>query len=206
MKTILIPAIAANTMLFAAETNLHASLVPISGTISFAGSAAANNNDLTVATAFTSFTDVTVGTASTLQGDYVGTAGASVTFTPFTWNPPGASTPIDPLWTFVSGGDTYSFNVISLVEDYATPTSLVLSGIGTATITGPGTDYSSTTGEWTLAAQAYTDAAFTFSDTTFAPATPAVPEPATIMAGLLMVIPLGVSGFRILRNRTGHWS
>jgi hypothetical protein len=200
MKTILIPAIAANAAFFAAQTDLHASLVPIDGTISFAGTATADNNNLLDATKFTSFTDVTVGAASSLFGAYAGTAGASVTVTPFTFNPPNASTPIDPLWTFTSGGDTYTFDVLSLVEDYATPTALVLSGMGTAMITGPGSDYESTTGEWSLTAQTFGDSAFTFSDTTTA-ATSAVPEPGTTMAGLLMLLPLAVSGFRILRSR-----
>lgn len=198
MKTILIPVIAANAAFFAAQPALHASLVPIDGTISFAGTATADNNSLMTATKFTSFTDVTVGAASSLFGAYSGTAGASVTVTPFTWNPPNASTPINPLWTFTSGGITYSFDVLSLVEDYATPTDLVLSGMGTATISGGGTDYEATTGEWSLTAQTFGDSAFTFSDTTTAPA---VPEPTTIMAGLLMLLPLGISGARILRSR-----
>lgn len=200
MKTLLIPAIAANAALFAAQTTLNASLA-IDGTISFAGTATADSPNLMSATKFTSFTDVTVGAPSALFGAYAGTSGASVTVAPFTWNPPGASTPIDPFWTFISGGDTYSFDVLSLHEDFVTPTELVLSGMGTATITGPGTDYSATTGEWSLTAQTFGDSAFTFSDTT---AVPTVPEPSTIMAGLLMAIPLGVSGFRILRNRGGR--
>lgn len=201
MKTLLIPAIAANAALFAAQTSLHASLVPISGTVSFAGTATANNSNLMDATEFTSFTDVTVGAPSSLFGAYVGTSGASVTVTPFTWNPPTASTPINPFWTFSSGGDTYSFEVLTLVENFVTPSELVLSGMGTASITGPGTSYSSTTGEWSLTTQTFGDAAFTFSDTTTASA---VPEPSTVMAGLLMVIPLGLSGFRIIRNRMNH--
>ena len=202
MKTLLIPAIAATTVFFTAPTALQASLA-IDGTISFSGTATTDGADLMSATKFTSFTDVTVGAASALFGAYVGTAGASVTVTPFTWNPPGASTPIDPFWTFVSGGDTYSFDVLSLHEDFVTPTELVLSGMGTAIITGPGTDYTATTGEWSLTAQTFGAAAFTFSDTTTAAA---VPEPSTILAGLLMVIPLGVSGFRIMRNRAGSLS
>src|SRR5579863_9152347 len=167
IKAIITPAIAVNAVLFAMQaTSLQASLTPISGTVSFSGTSTANSSSLVSATAFTLFQDVTVGAASGLSGAYAGTAGASVTVTPFTWNPPTASTPINTLWTFISGGVTYSFDLASMHEDFVTPTELVLSGMGTSTITGGSTDYAATTGMWSLTAQTFGDSTFTFSSTT----------------------------------------
>ena len=146
----------------------------ISGTLSFAGSATTDTGDFSTATKFTQFQQITVGAPSTLFGDYVGTSGAAVTVTPFTFKPANASTPIDPLWTFMSGGDTYSLSLSSVHEDFSSSTGLLLSGIGTATITGPGTDKLATSGLWNLSAQTFGVSTFTFSSTT------QVPNPRTV--------------------------
>ena len=53
--------------------------------------------------------------------------------------------------------------------DYASATGLLLSGIGTAIITGPGLDFLNTTGTWNLSAQTLNLATFTFSSTTTVP-------------------------------------
>jgi hypothetical protein len=141
----------------------------ISGSLSFAGTTTMNGVNFVTATAFTSFQNVTVGAPSALSGNYVGTSGAVVTMTPFIWAPPTASTPVNPLWTFVSGGDTYSFNLSVLHADFASPTGLLLSGLGTAFITGPGLDFLATSGTWNLSAQTLNLATFTFSSTTSIP-------------------------------------
>jgi len=138
-----------------------ANATPITGTVSFSGTATANNANLTLATSFTLFQDVFVGAPSAVFGDYAGTSGAAVTMTPFTFNPANASTPIDPLWSFVSGGKTYSFDLSVLHEDFASATGLLLSGVGTAQITGE-TD---TTGLWNFSAQTFGVSTFTFSST-----------------------------------------
>ena len=143
--------------------------IPITGSISFAGTTTINGTSFVTATGFTVFQNVTVGASSALSGSYVGTSGAAVTMTPFTWSPPTASTPLNPLWTFVSGGDTYSFNLSVLHVDYASPTGLLLSGIGTAIITGPGLDFLNTTGTWNLSSQTLGESSFTFSSTTSVP-------------------------------------
>ena len=201
MRITLTKAVAANALIFAAFTgSLQASLTPINGTISFSGTATADGSSLLTATKFTSFQDIVVGSPSSLFGDYLGTSGAAVTMTPFTWNPPGTSTPINPLWIFSSGGDTYSFNLSSLHQDFASPTDLVLSGVGTAFITGPGTEKEATTGLWSFTAQTFGQSTFTFSSSTTAVVS-SVPEPSTIVAGLFMLIPLGLTGIRIIRNR-----
>jgi len=93
---------------------LSAEAIPtaISGNLSFSGTTTIDSTSFVTATKFLSFQDVVVGAPSSLSGDYAGTSGAAVTMTPFTWSPPTASTPLDPLWTFVSGGVTYSFDLV----------------------------------------------------------------------------------------------
>lgn len=138
----------------------------ISGAISFSGTSSIDSTSFVTATRFTSFEEVFVGAASALSGDYVGTSGAAVTVTPFIWAPPTASTPINPLWTFTSGGNTYSFDLSVLHEDFASPTGLLLSGLGTAHITGPEIDTLDTSGHWSFSAQSLDLSTFTFSSTT----------------------------------------
>jgi hypothetical protein len=149
--------------------NLQAIPTPISGSISFSGTTTIDTTSFVTATMFKSFQSITVGAPAALSGDYTGTSGAAVTMTPFIWVPPTASTPLNPLWTFVSGGNTYSFDLSVLHEDYASPTGLLLSGLGTAHITGPGLSKLDTTGNWDLSAQTLNLATFTFSSTTTIP-------------------------------------
>jgi len=167
--------------------SLQANPIPIAGSISFAGTTTINGSSFVTATEFMSFQDVTVGAPSALSGNYVGTSGAAVTMTPFIWSPPTASTPVNPLWTFVSGGNTYSFNLGVLHTDYASPTGLLLSGLGTAIITGPGLDFLETTGHWDLSAQTLNLATFTFSSTTTVPnSVPDGGTTATLLGGSLL--------------------
>jgi len=162
--------------------------IPITGNLSLSGTISMDGTSFVTATKFTSFEDVTVGGASALSGAYVGTKGAAVTVTPFTWSPPTASTPINPLWTFISGGNTYSFDLSVLHVDYASPTGLLLSGLGTAYITGPGLDYTETTGTWDFSAQSQGLSTFTYSSTTVVPAA-SVPDggPTAVMMGASLV-------------------
>jgi|SRR5665213_3690197 len=172
--------------------SLQATPIPITGNISFSGTSTINGSSFVTATAFTKFENVFVGAPSALSGSYVGTSGAPVTMTPFTWSPPSASTPLNPLWTFVFGGDTYSFDLSVLNVDFAGPTGLLLSGTGTAIITGPGLDFVNTTGAWNLSAQTLNLATFTFSSTTTVPAV-AVPDggtTATMLGGSLFGLAL----------------
>jgi hypothetical protein len=167
--------------------SLQAVPIPITGSISFAGTTTINGTSFVSATEFTSFQNVTVGAPSALSGSYVGTSGAAVTMTPFIWSPPTASTPVNPLWTFVFGGDTYSFNLGVLHADYASPTGLLLSGIGTAFITGPGLDFLATTGTWNLSSQTLGESSFTFSSTTTVPhSVPDGGTTATLLGGSLI--------------------
>jgi hypothetical protein len=170
----------------------------IAGVISFSGSASTDNSNLSVATKFLTFGTVTVGEAAGLSGDYAGTAGAVVTFTPFTFDPVGASLPVAPLWTFMSGGNTYSFTLESLNVDFVSPRFLNLSGLGTASITGPGVEKLDTAGLWSLSGQTFGEASFTFSSST------EVPPPATNVPDggtTAMLLGFSVLGFGILRRK-----
>jgi hypothetical protein len=142
---------------------------PISGAISFSGSSTIDGDNFVTATTFLDFAEVTVGSSLTLSGDYVGTSGATVDLTPFTWSPSTASTPIDPLWSFTYGDNTYSFSLSVLHSDYVSPTSLLLSGEGTAHIVGPGVEKLDTSGIWNFSAQTLGESTFTFSSTTTVP-------------------------------------
>ncbi len=156
---------------------------PISGNISFSGTTTIDSTSFVTATRFLSFQNVVVGAPSALSGDYVGTSGAAVTVTPFIWSPPTASTPLNPLWTFVSGGNTYSFDLSILHVDYASPTGLLLSGLGTGLITGPGMEKLNTTGTWDFSSQTLGQTSFTFSSTTTVPSA-AVPDGGSTVAML----------------------
>ncbi len=163
--------------------SLQAIPTPISGSISFSGTSTIDGPSFVTATRFTLFQDVVVGSPSALSGDYFGTSGAAVTLMPFIWNPPTASTPLNPLWTFTSGGNTYSFDLDVLHQDFASNNSLFLSGLGTAQITGPGLDKLDTAGRWAFSAQSLDLATFTFSATTTAPVS-GVPDGGTTVAML----------------------
>ncbi len=144
----------------------------ISGTLSFSGTATMDTANFVTGTAFTQFQDVVVGAASSLSGDYAGTSGAAVTVKPFTFNPAGASTPITPVWSFVSGGKTYDFDLSSIHVDYASATGILISGMGTAQITGE----LDTPGLWDFSAQTEGVSSFTFSSTATVPAPSSVPD------------------------------
>lgn len=155
-----------------------------------------NGSSFVTATAFTGFEDVTVGGPSSLSGAYAGTSGSVVTVTPFTWSPPTASTPINPLWTFAYDGDTYSFDLTVLHVDYTSPTDLLLSGLGTAIITGPGTAYLPTTGSWNFSSQSQGQTSFTYSSTTTVPGS-SVPDGGSTVA----MLGTAMIGLVILRRR-----
>ena len=196
MITTLSPPKTTCIMLAVAGFALSAQAIPIAGVISFSGTSTIDSTSFVTATKFISFQDVFVGAESALSGDYAGTSGAAVTMTPFTWSPSTASTPINPLWSFVSGGTTYSFDLSVLHQDYASATGLLLSGFGTAHIAGPGTDKTDTDGHWNFSAQTLNVATFTFSSTTTVPP-PSVPDGGTT------VLLLGVSlcGLAIIKRK-----
>lgn len=195
MKTKSTLALAVGAVLITALTG-SVQAVPIAGVISFSGSASADNSNLETATEFLTFGTVTVGQEAGLSGDYAGTAEENVTFTPFTFDPVGASLPIAPLWTYTVDGITYSFTLESLNVDFVSPDFLNLSGIGTASITGK----EDTVGLFLLSGQTFSgEANFTFS------ASAEVPAPRTNVpdgGATALLLGFSVLGFGLLKRKS----
>ncbi len=135
----------------------------------------------------------TNGVVSSGSGSFAGTAGTSVNFEPFTFNP--AITPVS-LWSFTIGSLTYSFDLTSMVVGIDDSSLLTINGSGTLTITGSGSDWDATTGNWTYQIATATspyadDGVFNYQSNT------------TVPDGGLTVILLGsaLSGLFLLRKQ-----
>jgi hypothetical protein len=168
--------------------------VLITGAIDMSGTAILDNSLLGSATKATSFSAVTVGGIPT--GSFAGSAGASVTWNAFGWNP--STTPVSPLWSFTGpGGYLYSFNLLSVSVDSQSNTFLNLLGTGTLTITGMGSPYTTTPGNWSFTISnpgGSTHENFAF---TFANSQTAVPD-----GGLtITLLGAGLSALALMRRR-----
>ncbi|MBN1627508.1 MAG: PEP-CTERM sorting domain-containing protein [Deltaproteobacteria bacterium] len=160
---------------FIGAMSFNAMAIPITGAVSFSGTAVTDNMyDLTLATKYTAFNDVTIAGAGT--GSYSGVgvlSGIDVTVTPFTFNP--ATVPVEDLWTFDFADKTYSFEATSLAVDMRTTNSLSISGSGIASITG----LDDTPGNWIFTSnRAGNTGSFSMSASS---ASAPVPEPATML-------------------------
>lgn len=144
--------------------------IPITGEIDQSGTATLNNVNLGLASAATAFTGVTVG--GTPTGSFTGTVGTGVTWSGFSW--PGGSA--NPLWTFMSGGWTYTFVLLTDSVSSQSATFLNLLGSGTLSITGAGSPYSSTTGAWSFTISNPSGGDNANFDFTFANSQTAVPD------------------------------
>lgn len=140
MKSNIIKYFSVATAVFGLAISAHA--VKITGEINMSGSVALDNIWLGSAKGVTGFGPVVVGVAPT--GSFVGTAGASVSWSTFSWTPP--STPVIPLWQFTSGPLTYSFDLLSLSIKEQNNSFLNLLGTGTLKITG----FEDTMGDWSF--------------------------------------------------------
>lgn len=168
----------------------QAQAIPITGRIDFGGIANVNTGNPGTATAFTGFSNVSVSNFGAISptGAYAGLGGTTgVTMNPFSFNPFVA--PAGPLWTFMSGGVTYSFNLTGLSSVMQSPFGLIVSGYGSATITGGMTAYEATAGTFTISMQSGGSPNFSFS------ADSLVPEGGSALALLGMAL-LGVEIFR----------
>ena len=167
----------------------QAQAVPIVGGISLAGAYTTNTGDINTATAFTSFPFVFV---TGVSGSYTGVAtgfGTAVTMNPFSFNP--FSGAVTPLWTFMSAGSTYSFDLTVLSLTQQGNNTLTLNGTGTLHITG----FTDTAGSWLFTANQAVDT-FTFSSSNGA-----VPDSGSAVA-LLGIALAGIEGVRrVLRAR-----
>ncbi len=156
--------------LLAASTFVSA--VPITGTIGFIGATVDNGTSLT-------FNNVqTSPFAVSNTGTYAGLNSIAVVMNSITYDPFYSVT--NPLWSFTDSGNTYSFELATLVSN---PTHLLMSGTGTLKATG----FDDTAGFWQYTSQI----GLTFS----AGAAP-VSEPAT-----LALLGLGIAGLGFARRR-----
>jgi len=113
----------------------------ISGSINFDGVSTTDTGKLGNATAFSTITDTSVYPQE--LGSYSSvSSGTPVTFTPFSFSAAG----VTPLWTFNSGGLTYSFDATSIVVVKKTNNFLDVEGEGNANITG----FTTTPGLWSI--------------------------------------------------------
>ena len=161
------------------------SAAPIVGEISFSGSYTVDNSNLILAKKFLSFSDVTVSVGPT--GDYAGLAGASVTHSPFTFDPLPVGGVV-PLWAIPSSPGT-TFDLLTLSVDFESSSTLLLTGKGIAHKAGR----DNTPGTWILSANTL-GSTFSFSSTNASVLnTPPVPEPGTALFGIAI---LGVAAIR----------
>jgi len=171
----------------------------INGTISFDGGAVLNA-PLGSATSFLSiFGPGSDPNPEVLGGSQTGTyagvaAGTPAVFPPFTFIPaPGSSF---PLWTFISGGQTYSFQADSITFVYQNGIAgfLDIAGTGTASITGGA--YYDTPGTWSIVDTGQSSSpVFTFGAATQVSGPP-VPEPSALALLVTFGPVIGAFAFR----------
>jgi len=167
----------------------NVSAIQISGKVDMVGSLDLNTSSTAAATAVTSFGPAQV--IPTPNGAFLGTAGSSVTFQPFSWNP--QSTPVVPLWSFTSGAWTYTFDLYNISYVSQDSAFINLAGQGILNITGSGSPFDATPGSWTFTiTSAGSDPEFNFG---FVSSTAAVPDGGMTVA-LLGLALVGVEGLR----------
>jgi hypothetical protein len=173
----------------------QARAVPITGEVDMSGTAFLNNTNLGSATAATGFSGVTVGGIPT--GSFAGTAGDSVTWNAFGWNPFVA--PVPNLWSFTDAGTggTYTFDLSSAHVVTQTNFFLNLTGHGTLTITGTATSYNPTSGVWSFTISNPTGGPHANFAFTFANSQTAVPDGGSAVA----LLGVALAGIEILRRK-----
>lgn len=171
--------------------------VPISGSITILG---IGDLQTTAGSKLGTATGIsgTTGTVFFGDGSFAGTAGASVGISSFMLNP--VSTPISPLWSFMVGDLTYSFDLLGMTVKVNNLGLLYITGTGLLSITGDGSSYDETAGTWI-----YADSKFGFlsSNTADSGSTPNVPGTVnSVPDGGMTIILLGValSGFYFFRK------
>jgi len=163
----------------------------VNGTIGFTGQAMYDTGSAGTATQVSSWSS-----AGVLGTDGVFTAipnFTSVTFAaPWTFN----SGPVATFWTVTSGGQTFTFDLVSSYIASQGGGAIAVKGTGFVTGTGT-TAYQSTALDWSFTSQ---DPKAGAAGWTFSASSSSVPEPSTIVAGALLLLPFGISTVRILRK------
>jgi hypothetical protein len=190
-----------------------AEAVPITGGISFIGDATASGGtDWATATGI-DFTGCSLCTGANAgkeaiventSGSYAGTGGTFVDFTDFTFDPALSPDPVT-VWTFTSGGLTYSFVMDEVqVDSQGTglggQTFLNLSGAGTLFITG----FDPTPGFFLFTGNE-SGGVFSVSSSSFAEGDRPVdieeiPEPGTMLLLGIGLVALGIGARRRVRT------
>jgi hypothetical protein len=136
---------------------------PIGGAINFDGIATTNTGTLSTAGSFTSISNVTVVPGG--DGIYASIpTGTPATFTPFNFS----AASVMPLWTFSSGGNSYTFTATSITVAGQTSAFLDLDGMGYASVNGVNTP----AGTWSITDTHVGDGTvFTFGASSAVPAT-----------------------------------
>jgi hypothetical protein len=178
----------------------------VTGTIQITGDVTLNTMSLLTATSATfpgsPDGDVVSGTLAYATVP----AGTDVEFSNFTFAATGPQV-VAPLWTFTTGGLTYTFNLANITSiTRATPVpgidTLSITGLGTVNIVGAGSPYELTNATWSFnvtdtSGGGNTTFNFAFNDSNTAVPGTTVPEDG------LSVILLGaaLSGLALLRRR-----
>lgn len=175
---------------------ITAQAIPITGTVRMSGDVTLDTQNLATADAATAFAAVTVVGSPTLA--YSGTAGSSVTWKPFSWDP--SSAPVNDLWSFISGLWTYTFDLASITTFSQNSSFLNMSGTGTVDITGPGSPYTTTAANWTFQitdSSGATAGSFVFGFSDSNTAVPSVPDGGMTVA----MLGLALSGLGLMRRK-----
>ncbi|PYL63470.1 MAG: hypothetical protein DMF25_10630 [Verrucomicrobia bacterium] len=171
----------------------------ITGDVMFAGSATASGASGAGATTIT-FTNPWHVVAGT--GDYAAvTFGTPATFFGFTFTGDGTgatlTAPVTPQWSFVFGGNTYTFDLLALTSGHVESGSMAFTGTGTAFINGS----DATAANWSLEG-ATGGGGFTFTLSSSTTGTVGgVPDGGSAVA-LLGIALAGIEGARrLIRSR-----
>lgn len=176
-----------------------AQAVPITGSLNFEDGTVQLNGPINSATEVTFTSTAIVNNAPLVQptGAFAGSGGTTVTFFPstITFSPALSPNPVSPLWTFNYNGLTYSFSLTSITSSVGVGPSLNLAGDGIITITGPGSTYDATVGNWTFSTTGSGTTDYTFG---FVAGDSAVPEAGTtaILLGMGLIGLVGFAQFR----------
>jgi len=164
----------------------------ITGDIMFAGAARASGASTggLVTISFKNPWHVLAGT-----GDYAAvTFGTPATFSSFSFTGDGTgatlTAPVNPQWSFVFGGNTYTFELLTLTSGHVQSGSMAFTGTGTAFVNGG----DASPANWALQGSTGTGFTFTLSSSTTG-ALGAVPDGGSAVA-LLGIALVGVEALR----------